>query len=417
MAQLSAAPFGPAELAQALLQAVRQARLDQVPDSLLGGQPLRHFPSLDLAVVAFPEGRAPVWANVLFSREHPQGVVADIPPDAGAVRNIRYLADQTDAQGRSAAWLPDADWSAMRWQPLWGGGPVSVVAPYPASLVKLMVAVGVALAVDTGPARWAQDWAHGGATRSVAAWTESMLVASSNEATSAMVALLHQAGVLRTGAGAQDPLHQLFARWGLPTLRLADTRADGGWRNADGAGVGHLQMTAWDTVRLLWLLRGHDAGAPPWLAGGPPGGVPSPLSDASRAFLWQCLDDQGLHTVLSSTALAGVPGWCAGIPARLPERWVTAEGGVQVEDYRYPPDVRAANAASTVHFAHKTGNTENYVSDAGWVQAPQPGGRRYLVAFLSNLGQRYASNPACATHWRVPALGAAVDAWLRAHWG
>ena len=413
MAQLSSATLTPAELAQGLLQAVRQAGLDRVPDAMLGGQPLRQFPSLDLAVVAFPHAAAPVWANVLFSREHPQGVVGDIAGDAGAVRNIRYLADVTDSQGRSAAWLPDADWAALPRQVLWGDGPRSVVAPYPASLIKLMVAVGVALAVDAGQASWDQAWPHAGSTRTVAAWTESMLVASSNEATSAMVALLHCSDVLLPGGQGRDPLHALFSKFGLHTLRLADTQPDGGWRNADGAGVGHLQMTAWDTVRLLWLLRGEDAPAAPWV----PPGQPPVLSADSRQRLWQWLGDQGLHTVLSSTTLAGVPGWQPGIAAQLPQRWIGADGSVQVEDYQFPPDVRAANAASDLHFAHKTGNTENYAADAGWVSAPGAHGRRYLIALLSNLGSRYASNPACATDWRVPALGAAVDAWLQARLG
>jgi hypothetical protein len=56
-------------------------------------------------------------------------------------------------------------------------------------------------------------------------------------------------------------------------------------------------------------------------------------------------------------------------------------------------------------FAHKTGNTDNYASDAGIVRS---GDTHYIVALLSSLGKRYAPHERCATTWRLPALGAAV---------
>jgi len=83
---------------------------------------------------------------------------------------------------------------------------------------------------------------------------------------------------------------------------------------------------------------------------------------------------QQLDQVLSSGALRGLPGWVPGLP-----------------------DAPA--------FAHKTGNTDNYASDAGIVQL---GSTHYIVALLTNLGRRYAAHPGCATTWRLPALGAAI---------
>jgi len=392
-----------AELAQSLLAAVRAQRFELTEDALQGGAPLRQMPSIDLAVIAFPQGAAPVWANVLFSREHPQGLVAEIGADAGAVRNIRFDADLQDAEHRSIAWLPDADWSRLAFAPLHGNGPHRVVAPYPASLVKLMVAVGVARVVDDGRCGWADALAFEDRTRTIADWCEDMLVVSCNQSTSALVALLHR----WDGIAA---LHAAFARQGLRTLRLDDTQPDGGWMNAAGAGVGHLQMTAWDSTRLLWLLDAH-APAAPW-----PGAAPI-ASDPIRARLRAWLDDQALHEVLSSTALAGVPGWVPGLPARLARRWIGADGSVRAGDeYRFPADVRPATRAATLRFAHKTGTTDNYVADAGIAEGIAPARRHYIVALIASLGRRYAPREPCATTWRLPALGRAIDdalsAWL-----
>jgi hypothetical protein len=393
------------QLVRLLQNAVRAQRFELTPDALRGGAPIAHFPSIDLALVAFPRQSPPVWANVLFSREHPQGVVADIGSDGGAVRNIRFDADVRDDQQRSIAWLPDADWQRLRFPPLWGDGPRRFVAPYPASLAKLMVAIGVARLVDQQGASWADALDHAGTAHSIAQHGEDMITVSGNNSTSALVALLHRHGML---GPAHDLLHDAFAMYGLPTLRFANTRPDGGWGNAAGAGVGQLQMTAWDTARLLWLL---DADAPPapWLAAG----MPPLVSRDGQRQLRQWLEAQALHEVLSSTALAGEPGWVAGLPAQLPPRWIDDEGAVVAGGYRFAPDVRAASAAATLRFAHKTGTTENYVSDAGIVRGVGPTRRgHYLIALTSNLGTRYAPTANCATTWRIPALARTIDAAL-----
>ncbi len=350
-------------LGEALLRAVQAADFPATADNLQGGQPLVLMPAIDLAVISFSpgtpgaRGARPRWANVLFSREHAKGVVADIGRDAGALRNIRFDADLQDAAGNSVAWLPGSNWARLPWRPLHNGthgthgtGAHRFVAPYPASLLKLMVAVGVALAVDEGLCAWPDALTP-------------MITVSNNDATDTCVALLHRVGWL------PRRLNQHFASLGLPTLQLNNTTAQGGWRNGDGSGVGHIHMTAWDTARLLWLL---DADAPPapWL----PAGTPPLLKPASRDRLRAALAAQTLDEILSSGALRGVPGWVPGLP-----------------------DAPA--------FAHKTGTTQNYGSDAGIVKTPQA---HYIVALLSSLGSRYAPHERCATTWRLPALGAAV---------
>ncbi len=347
-------------LADQLLAAVRDQDFAATPDAWRGGAPLTAaaFPSIDLAVIDFAAPGGPRWANVLFSREHPVGLAAEMSGTAGAVHNVRFDADQRDAQLHSTPWLPGADWSQLHWTSLDAAAaerPHRAVAPYPASLLKLMVAVGVGMAVDRGLCGWP-------------AALEPMLVLSDNDATDSAVALLHRLQMVA-------PLNQSLADLGLRTLQLHNTTAQGGWRNADGAGVGQIHMTAWDTARLLWLLD-TDAPPPPWL---PAGGVL--LQPATRDHLRAVLQRQQLDHVLSSGSLQGLPGWVAGLP-------------------------------DAPVFAHKTGSTDNYASDAGIVRSA---GAHYIVALLSSLGRRHAAvadDPLCVTTWRVQALGAAIHALL-----
>ena len=358
-------PMTADDFAAALRAAVRTLDFAATPDTWQSGAPLGLHPGIDLAVAAFPPGRAPVWANVLFSREHPQGVVARIGPRAGPVQNIRFDQDLRDRQLDSPLWLPEADWSRHSFTPL---APASeepaarFVAPYPASLLKLMLAVGVALAVDEG----ACDWP---------AALEPMIVVSDNDATDRIVALLHRLGWLATGT--RHRLNQRLADWGLRTLQLNNTQPHGGWRNVDGAGVGQIHMTAWDSVRLLWLLDAQ-APPPPWLAAGTP-----LLRPAVRDHLRRVLAAQQLDEVLSSGRLRGLPGWVPGAP-------------------------------DAPRFAHKTGTTNSYASDAGIVAPAADGSGHAIVAVLTTLGRRFAPHADCATTWRLPALGAAVQALVQA---
>lgn len=347
-------------LAGALLETVRAQDFGNTPDAWSGGATVAAFPSIDLAVADFAHAGGPRWANVLFSREFPQGRVATIGSDAGAVQGLRFDADQQNARHESVAWRPGADWSRLHWTPIdatRAAAPQRFVTPYPASLLKLMVAVGVGLAVQRGLCDWP-------------AALEPMITVSDNDATDACVALLHRVGLLTPGRGG--PLNTVFTAWGLGTLQVNDTTPRGGWRNADGAGVGHIHMTAWDTVRLLWLLE-PQAPPAPWL----PAGTPTLLS-STREHLHAMLARQQRDEVLSSGRLRGLPGWVPGLP-----------------------DAPA--------FAHKTGSTDNHASDAGIVKSA---GRHYVVAVLSSLGRRFAPHEGCATTWRLPALGAAIDALL-----
>ena len=453
------AGFTHAELAQALLGAVRQ--------SLADAPRFDPSPNLDLAVVALPHDAPPIWANVLFSRDFPEGLVADIDTQAGAVQNLRYLADaRQGSDGTSVAWVAGTDWRQLpadTFAPLAGSGAKRFIAPYPASLLKLMVAVGVAHLVDAGRADWDEPWpfgqAQGGLAPTVAQWAEPMITTSSNEATSALVALLHARGLIRragwlpgsmdgeaaAGAEVANGLHQMFEAQGLSTLRLANTRPDGGWFNSSGAGVGQLQMTAWDTVRLLWRLSEPILGLPAMpampgtlAAAGSRAPVPAPDADPdaiappapwlpahsapllqpdSRQRFWRWMRGQALHQVLSSGLVAGLPGWQPGIPAAVPARWLRTDGQASAGGQLWPGDLRPLQAKAEVVFAHKTGTTASYVSNAGRVVSLQPGGRRYLIALISTLGSRHAPHADLATDWCVPRLGAAVDGWLKQRLG
>lgn len=363
------------------------------------------IPSIDLAVIVFPRLAQPVGANVLLSRELSQGFVAHSTLRFGTIDNVRFVSDLLDDEHRSVAWLDGADWTKLPFQKLHGERGPRFVAPYPASLIKVMVAVGVALLVDAGRADWDHLLTREGETRRISDWADAMITVSSNTATDALVRLLHERGLLTDG---RNDLQEAFGDLGLPTLRFEGSTASGGWRNADGAGVGRLQMTAWDTVRLLWTLR-DDVPPPPWRDPV----EPPPLSAESRRLLWHWLGDQGQHEILSTTLHADVSATAAGIPSRLPMRWLQADGRARVGSVATGPGIAKASSRADTVFAHKTGTTDHYASDAGFVQGDD--GRRYLIAVISSLGRRTAPHPRLATDATLPLLGAAIDQWVKLH--
>ena len=194
------------------------------------------------------------------------------------------------------------------------------------------------------------------------------------------------------------------------------TAVDGGWWIP-----GEINVTAMDAARLLWLVAGGPGLL--WNAASGRAVVRETLPEEARARLKALLAGQGIHEVLSSGSLCGVPPF--GIPALVPTRFLDPETGVErVGPNDYGRDVRPCNAAAEVRFLHKTGLTWGFAADAGLVE-PLPGKpfRRYVVALVSSLGTRYvdperggeAHHPCqtggiCVTR-RLAKIGAAIDAW------
>ena len=169
-----------------------------------------------------------------------------------------------------------------------------------------------------------------------------MITVSSNNATRAMLKLLHDRNDL-------PAMHAELRGLGLGTLQVNDTNpgTGGNWQ------PGSIHMTALDTARLLWLIEGGSGTL--WLR---PDGRPvlaSLLSSSSRTFLKGLLDDQAFHEALSTGSLCGKANVRPGIPALVPARWTNPDGTETAGGFPYGQDVRPCNAAAEVVFGHKTG--------------------------------------------------------------
>ena len=428
------------ELSQAVLTAVREQRFHETEDFLQNsGGPTAETPSLDISVIAFPDGCVAAAANVLLSRDLPDGYRVAIDRVTLEVDGVRWMRDRRDPRtGESVLWRRGADWDAQRLDPLVPGRHgVRFVVPYPASAVKILPAIGVLRLVDRGVVRLDDSLAHEGRTASILTWLDEMITVSSNAATFALTRLLHEHGTIiaeetpgerlrpceeRTDRReVHNAIHVLMDRLGLETLRYGRTRpCDGSFLNSAGAGVGQHHMTSWDAARLLWLLD-ESAPAPSWRVAGRP--VPADVLSAAskRVLLDRLLGEQALHEALSTTLTCGQAGRAEGIPARLADRWLAdpaaGDFGARIGESRPSDDVRPCNARAEVAFAHKTGLTENYGSDIGIVRGVNGARRHYVIAMFSNLGSRYTE--ACATGGlcytqRIPVLGRAIDDFLKA---
>jgi hypothetical protein len=211
---------------------------------------------------------------------------------------------------------------------------------------------------------------------------------------------------------------------------------------ASGAkwGIGKITMTSLDTARLLLLLNG-GRGVLWRTPAGKPVRADAVLSRDSRAILLGMLVDQGWNNVLTTSNWCGKRYPTAGIPSLVADRWVDpGTGTVTVADKAFGQDVRPCNERAEVSFAHKTGFTYNYLSDAGVVRSFEGRDRArgsggvpqgsYVVVMMSNLGYRYAdarqadaAQPVCDDEpaddvgvcytEKFAALGASIDAILR----
>lgn len=437
------------QLEKALLEAVRAQHFADVVDfgpveGACPGSPwcprpaatIAHPPNIDLAVIALDRaGRPRAVADVLFSRDYPDGVGVAIGDDLDAegVRWRRWNPDrwnggtfsETDgSQATTVGWkdnpplTADDDIVPGRDQ-----APVEFMAPYPASTFKLLVAFHTMRLVDRAtleldrPYRYAPP--DGPAiTRTTRELLERMITESDNDSAKALVKQLHDLGEV-------DRMNAGLAELGLSTLQVNGTDP------ASGAkwGIGKITMTSLDTARLLLLLNGG-----PGVLWRTPAGKPvraDVLSRDSRAILLGFLADQGWNDVLTTSNWCGKTYPTAGIPSLVSERWVDpGTGTVTVADKAFGQDVRPCNERAEVSFAHKTGFTYNYLSDAGIVRSFAGAEGDYIVVMMSNLGYRYgdrrqaeATQPVCDDDpandvgvcytERFAALGASIDAILR----
>jgi len=478
-------PAAPTALEAQMLQSVQDANFDETIDfgpfedvcpgasfcAMPAGQ-IPYVPNVDVAIIELDaNGQAVDVANVLLSRDYPDGIVVPIDRAGGAagsqgttsVRWRRWDIDRynggtfdqgTGEQVTVKGWTDAPPLTAA--DDIVAGrdtAPIRFMAPYPASLFKIIVAFRIMRLVDAGQLSLKQKYAydrtsdplpdaavkgeeqmdrrpnHGQAhrasprptpsdreTRTIRDWMEPMVTVSDNRSTRALLKLLHDRNDL-------PAMHTELRAMGLGTLQVNGTNPDtgGNWQ------PGQIHMTSLDTARLLWLIEGGVG--PLWTR---PDGSPvlaSMLSAGSRTYLKSLLEDQGYHEALSTSNLCGAPNVAPGIPARVPDRWIDpSDGTVTVDGYPYGRDVRPCNAAAEVIFAHKTGLTFNYGSNAGIVRSlPGRPERRYVISFLSSLGYRYtdpafatrASNPCydavgpiCYTQ-RIPAMAKALDDLLR----
>ena len=422
-------------LESALLEAVRAAHFEDVVDfgpveGACPGSPwcaapaatIAHPPNIDLAVIALDRsGRPRAAAGVLLSRDYPDGVAVPLSDDLGtdAVRWRRWNPDRWNGGTFSEA--DGSRGSTVGWKdnpPLTGDDDIvpgrerarlEFMSPYPASTFKLLVAFHTLRLVDRGVIDLDANWER----------LDRMITESDNDSAKALLKQLHDLGEI-------DDLNTELADLGLSTLQVQGTDP------ATGAkwGVGKITMTALDTARLLLVVRGG-----PGVLWETPAKkkvrADDVLSRDARAILAGMLVDQAWNDVLTTSNWCGKPYPAAGIPSLVADRWVDpATGTVSVAGKDFGQDVRPCNERAEVSFAHKTGFTYNYLSDAGIVRSFRGAAGDYIIVMFSNLGYRYTDpgqaavdrpvctdDPAkdtgvCYTE-KFAALGRSIDAILR----
>lgn len=379
-------------LATNLQLAVQNAAFDEVVDFAYDRKAspapqVAHQPNVDVAVIELDEaGNPTAAANVLFSRDYPDGKVVTLDENF-APSGVDWRAWDL------ARW--DGDWNAA-WPKgsrlVAGTSGEKFMVPYPASTFKLLVAFRTFRLIEKGMIKPNRDYVYkqrngktclGNTkefTNTTAKLLEKSITYSSNTATCALLQQLH-------GLDQIKPMNERFEALGLPTLQVkgTDAGAGGTWD------PGRISMTAIDTARLLLLVNGTDGVA--WET--PEGRevmADRALGAEYQAQLRKLLGQQGFNEVLST------PNWCGasypvqGMPAKVASRWIDpTDGTVTVDGIPYGYDVRPCNEAAEVKFMHKTGLTENYGSDAGIVKAlGGQDGRQYIVTAFTNLGYRYS---------------------------
>lgn len=430
-------------LEKELLKAVHDAHFEHVIDFGAGNdarpvkahlnlpaETIAHPPNFNVAVIQFdPQGRMVDRAYVLLSRDYPDGLVVPLDTNlcATSVRFLRWDSERFDGgtfSGDDNHQLTVKGWTnnpplteADNLVPGRTHAPYQFMAPYPASLFKSMVAFHLMRMVDAGKISLDTEYTYAikdakPETHKIRDWMEPMITVSDNHATAALLKMLHEHNEF-------EPLNREFRELNLGTLQIDSINpATGrGWK------TDRITMTAWDIARMFWIIDGGPGEM--WQGENHQPVTAKLLSDSSRTFLKKLLSDQAFNDALTTANFPGAKNVRAGIPSRVAERWINPTNGhVIVGGADYGVDIRAINSQAEVNFAHKTGMTFTYGSDAGIVTSlPGKPFRHYVVAFIANLGNRYADevfatrttfpafdsvSPIVYTQ-RVPALGKAID--------
>lgn len=378
-------------------------------------EPISQQPQIDASVLELDRhGRITDSATVLMSPQYQHGVV--VPVDGNHhTTAVRWR------QWDDAGWYANQARGTIDIVPGREDAALDFMSPYPASVLKLMVNFGVLRLVDRGEIALGDTYSYQPTTISslcgnassgtIGAYIDKSLTESSNAATCALVKMLHDRGAI-------DGLNQAFQDLGLETLQLKNTNpVNGGrWGNP-------VTMSSLDTAKLLSIVNG-GAGTL-WTT---PAGVPvtrNVLSSASRRLFMSKLGQQGWNWMLSTPNYCGRDYPAPGIPQRVADRWVGADGTVTVAGESFGQDVRPCNKAAEVTFAHKPGWVNNTGSDAGIVKSlPGKADRHYIVAVFSNLGDQYqdpgrpetpAGTVPVEYTQKFAQLGAALDRYEAAH--
>lgn len=430
-------------LESALLAAVRDAQFADVIDFGAGNEErpvkahlnvpakkIAESPNVNVAVIQFDaDGKMTDRAYVILSRDYPNGQIVPLDRDLGA-NSVRFLRWDIDrANGGTFSSVDGHQLTTKGWTnnpPLTAAdvlvpgrehAPIIFMPPYPASLFKLMVAFHTLRMIDAGTISLDGEYifAVEGAkpdARKIRNWLDAMITASDNHATQALLKMFHDKNEI-------EALNREFRELNLGTLQINKTSPkDGrGWQ------TDQINMTAFDTARLLWLIDGGPGEL--WLDANHKPVTAKFLSADSRAFLKKTLSEQAFNNCLTSANMPDAKNVRAGIPSHVAERWINSTNGHVVADEEdFGADIRKSNAQAEVSFAHKTGWTFNYGSDAGIVKSlPGKPFRHYTIAFLANLGHRYADetfatnktfpafDKSCPIFYtqKIPALGKAID--------
>ncbi|MEV0407705.1 serine hydrolase [Actinoallomurus sp. NPDC050550] len=412
-------------------QAARSSSVDVDPEKKLAGRDrapklkaaavaaatqIHQQPNVDVTVLELDDnGRLVSSGTVVTSPTYKNGIVVPVDKNfhTTAVRYRHWdtnLWNTNNGQGDTDV-VPGRE-----------NAPIDFMSPYPASTLKLMVGFGILQLVDKGVIKLddtyayqptqASDLCGTATTDTVRNYFDRMITVSDNGSACAMIKLLNDKGAI-------DGLNQTFQDIGLETMQLKDTNPANGGNWTSG-----INMSSLDTAKLLALINGVSGTA--WTT---PNGKPvtsDVLSPSSREFFMKELGDQGWNNVLSTTNYCGYTYPTAGMPQRISQRWIGADGTVTVNSdptdgkYQYP--VQPCQDAAQVTFAHKTGLSENAVSDAGIVKSlPGKPNRHYIITAFSNLGYRYIDvdrqdiQPAVNRTEKFAQLGRIMDAYEALH--